>query len=458
MTRARLGLRIVAVLGVAAAALVRPSAPAVAGTAACSDGGPCVIVRVVTGSDTLVTRHEFSVQDINHNIGDLGADAPSIPYQTRTPRGELRDFPVPAPATSIQQLLTHVPLPAGGFLAWQSVTYTAVPRRGASTLATLQTADLGNSGQNGFAEGLMPAVYVNPGSGGSPASVGYIRPLRGPRDVNIFDSFQELGGDPLVLTAHTTGHLLAVQASAAPSTTTVGAAVALHATVTGQAVPPLSYRWDFGDGTSSKQSAPSHHWPASGTYYVAVTVRGADGSYGQSQGVPVRVGAAPPRHGHHGPGTGPHHRPHHPPSGPDHGGGHQQGGHPGGSPRPHPGHPTTGATDGPTAGPSDGPTAGPTGHASTGPTTRRTTSHAHRRRAPSGAHILSGRLLVVSQTQAAPPPSLALQQATAAQEAARLHQHWPWRWAWLLAVPLLIGLGMAGESLQLRRRLARMGA
>ncbi len=56
----------------------------------------------------------------------------------------------------------------------------------------------------------------------------------------------------------------------------LGQAVAFSNTSTGTA--PLSYQWDFGDGTSSTQASPSHTYTAAGSYTVKMTVTNAYGS------------------------------------------------------------------------------------------------------------------------------------------------------------------------------------
>lgn len=41
---------------------------------------------------------------------------------------------------------------------------------------------------------------------------------------------------------------------------------------------PASYKWDFGDGTTSTKGDPAHTYKQSGVYYVTLTVRNKAGS------------------------------------------------------------------------------------------------------------------------------------------------------------------------------------
>ncbi len=57
-------------------------------------------------------------------------------------------------------------------------------------------------------------------------------------------------------------------------------------------VPPYTYRWEFGDGTTSTEEAPYHTYDAPGTYVVKVTV--VEGS-GHSATLSTTVEVLPPR-------------------------------------------------------------------------------------------------------------------------------------------------------------------
>jgi glucose/arabinose dehydrogenase/PKD repeat protein len=54
----------------------------------------------------------------------------------------------------------------------------------------------------------------------------------------------------------------------------------------------LTWQWDFGDGSSSTDAAPSHSFAAAGTYSVTVTV--SDGTESANEVLPVTVGLAAP--------------------------------------------------------------------------------------------------------------------------------------------------------------------
>jgi PKD repeat protein len=65
-------------------------------------------------------------------------------------------------------------------------------------------------------------------------------------------------------------------AQAAPATGTAPLAVAFTCAATG-GNPPLSYHWDFGDGTSSPLANPSRTYTQAGTYIASCAVTDADG-------------------------------------------------------------------------------------------------------------------------------------------------------------------------------------
>jgi hypothetical protein len=72
--------------------------------------------------------------------------------------------------------------------------------------------------------------------------------------------------------------------------------------------------------------------------------------------------------------------------------------------------------------------------------------------------VVAGQVLDGAQAFAAPLPNKQLQAIEPAK--ARPREHWsvPWKLASVLVVPLLVGIGMAGEALALRRRVTRMSA
>ncbi len=58
------------------------------------------------------------------------------------------------------------------------------------------------------------------------------------------------------------------------------------------AASDLTWQWDFGDGASSNDAAPSHSFAVAGTYSVSVTV--SDGTESATEVLPVTVGLATP--------------------------------------------------------------------------------------------------------------------------------------------------------------------
>jgi hypothetical protein len=81
----------------------------------------------------------------------------------------------------------------------------------------------------------------------------------------------------------------AAQFRAEDDTLAVGQSVVFRSESGGQ--PPLTYRWDFGDGAVSDEANPTHQYPAPGLYPVSLTVENA---YGRSQAFgQVAVGQPP---------------------------------------------------------------------------------------------------------------------------------------------------------------------
>ena len=63
----------------------------------------------------------------------------------------------------------------------------------------------------------------------------------------------------------------------APASAATGDAVKLQAIVAADSVPALSYRWDFGDGTTATGPVVSHTFTRAADYTVKLTVDGVDG-------------------------------------------------------------------------------------------------------------------------------------------------------------------------------------
>lgn len=66
--------------------------------------------------------------------------------------------------------------------------------------------------------------------------------------------------------------------------------VSFHATATG--AEPMTYRWDFGDGTTSDRQTPSHTFKADGDYTVSLTVTNPYGT--NTKTVPGYIGVGMP--------------------------------------------------------------------------------------------------------------------------------------------------------------------
>ena len=73
--------------------------------------------------------------------------------------------------------------------------------------------------------------------------------------------------------------VVAVTAVSASATSVDTAAKVLFAATATGGTAPLTYAWDFGDGTTSSEVAPEHQWSSSGTYTVSVTVTDSLGSH-----------------------------------------------------------------------------------------------------------------------------------------------------------------------------------
>ena len=296
----------------------------------------------------------------------------------------------------------------------------------------------------------MPSVFAP-----NDDSLNYIRPLHSNTDVNIDEwiSSTSMPGGAITITAHTTGDPMKVTLSASSTKIQVGEPATFTAQASGTgATGAITYRWEFFNRTrrttaeSGIVATETNTWTAPGKFYVVVSAHDpATKSYGISAPVPIRVGPEPPPGGHHPGSGGHHHRHHHPPSGSDHGHHHHnQGGHHGSKqqpPAPSTGHHSTQRAHQPGS-------SGPVRH------------QRHQRQKPPGnGPTVAGLLLTGAQVYAVPRPSRAVPQTVAAEQRPADSFSVPWRIALGIAVPLaLLGLGMAGEALQLRRRVARMSA
>jgi hypothetical protein len=186
-------------------------------------------------------------------------------------------------------------------IAPSSVRFVSVVRANGS-LAVLRHSDLG-----GFAEG--PALVSDDGS-----STRFFRPARSSGGTT--DNVVSSSAGPLEITVDG-GTLLAVKATASARKVQRGKPVTFSARV--RFPPPgaqITYRWNFGDGTTAVGQRVTHSFDVDAEQQVQVSARGTNGSTaicaticGGVAAVDVRVGnprAAPdaPDAGSPGSGTG----------------------------------------------------------------------------------------------------------------------------------------------------------
>ncbi|MGC4109398.1 MAG: hypothetical protein QM747_03010 [Nocardioides sp.] len=421
--------------------------------AGCSGTSPCVIVDVVGGASTF--SHEFSYSDIDTIAGDEGQGY--VTFGVRNAIGSTGNVTA-HDALPVRALLAHVPLPGGGMLDPRSVTYASVPEPAdPGEQSVLSAADLESPPPPGDFQGdLMPSVFTLSGT-----YLNYIRPLRSTSDVNADESISTAGSaQAITITVHTTGEPLNVVLSATPTALDAQESATFSAHTTGSgATGEISYHWQFVNRTrrtsasAGTTATTENSWKQPGTYYVVVSAHDkATGSYGSSAPVLVQVGPKPPKGGGQSPGGGHHHRHHHPPSGPVKGHGHQNHGHQHGTDHQHQGQSSRapssprGANDGQSKPGHDQQQSPP------GPTT-------HVDPATPGGTSVTGVLLSGAQVYSTSEPNRAVPRISAAAPRPRDDWSVPWRIAAGIGVPLLlVALGMTGEALQLRRRVARMSA
>ncbi|MFT3873130.1 MAG: PKD domain-containing protein [Nocardioides sp.] len=275
-----------------AGAAVLPVQPAAAATS-CPSGQACVIVTINGDSPRVIT---YAALDGARDPG------PSpVPYQVRArPGGPTQSEPQPNYVTSVRTVLqTLVGVDP------DQVGSVAVQADGLPNTTVLAGDDLSapGSARFPFADGLMPAFFGN--GSGNPHTVSFIRPLRpGSSDVNVKDSFQSLNNGAIQMRVHTSGEVLHPVIAASATKTEVDKPVSFSATLTQPADSPLHYTWDFGDGATSTDPAPSHAWQQGGsTYQVTLTVTADSGAAGTAT-TAIQVGKKPGPGDEPGPGSG----------------------------------------------------------------------------------------------------------------------------------------------------------
>jgi hypothetical protein len=290
----------------AASVPIAATAPASAAEASCPEGETsCIIVKIVSTVDGKDTVKSYTVTD--DQLAAWKPDVVNRQYYTREkPKTDAKEGPLLAQGTSLHHLLASVDNDDPELdLAAEPVTFSETPN--ASKIpAVLSDADLvdpKNPGEDEypFDDSLPPAVYALGGK------IGYIRPLRDSRtDVNAADVFAVTG--PMILTFHTTGKLLEPVVN-----TSAGTAIKTRTKTTfsvsfaKKAGTRITYTaWDLGDGRRSAREKPTRAYKKQGTYPVVATVRGANGSYGRSAPLEIKVDRPPkkPKSSTGGTGTG----------------------------------------------------------------------------------------------------------------------------------------------------------
>jgi hypothetical protein len=430
----------------AAVASLVPTQAAHAATG-CSGPAPCVVV-VVVGDGPDVTR-EFPLSFVQDNASGSNTFVLHFPG-----KGTPQSLGSGIPALSVYDLLGDVQLPSG-VLAPERVNYALVRlSENQAEPSVVTRADLSGD----FPGGLLPSLFSQGGA------LAYFRPWRGGTDVNSTEYGQTPNG-VIEVTAHVTGEPLGVSLGASKTTVNVGDTTSVTAKMLGNtdttSAPQgkVSYTWDFTDGSAQTADAgrtvtQAHRWKTQGTFPVTVTAEDSTGNFARSQTVTVTVGPKPKPGGgtHHGHGHHHQHRHHHPPSGPTHGHGHQNHGHRHGTRQ------SQGGNSGTTSSAHSGRherqgRQGRSQQNSTGPTRRQGLPPS------AGGDRVKGLLLQGAQVFSAPPSSRTVPRISAAAESPADAWSLPWRIFGGIGVPIaLIGLGMAGEALQLRRRVTRMSA
>lgn len=276
-------------LGFAATSVGFSAGPAAA--AGCPDPSQsCLVVTVVSTKDFTKTskQYVFTASQIN-SLTDLTAPK----FTTRnTPGGKVLNEPRPAKALSLREILKQIGVkdPAQADLV-NSVTFSETPGS-TGVPSVLDKPAFGEPVATNpdfpYDDDLPPAIYM---SAGKPV---YFRPLSGEDDVNRPDRYRAEGR--MDLTIHTSGKLLAPTATVDKSNPTTKDAPQFSVSFGTKPGTQLKYRWDFGDarGPDRAEKSPSHKYKTKGTYGAYVSVFGADGSYGRSQVLSIKV-AKPPK-------------------------------------------------------------------------------------------------------------------------------------------------------------------
>lgn len=287
MRRTALGAALLT-LGFAVTSVGLAAGPASAALKCTDTSQSCVVVTVVATKafkETSKKRYEYTAAQL-HGLVDLKDPA----FTTRTkPGGKVLNEPRPPKAVSLRALVgaTSTQYPEQAKLL-DNVTFSEAPDT-AGVPRVLDKPAFGDPKGSDFPydDDLQPAIYL---SAGKPV---YYRPLSGEDDVNRPDRFRTDGR--LDITIHTTGKLLAPTATINNSAPTTKDKPTFSVALSTKPGTQLEYLWDYGDGRTADpaEKSPSHRYPDKGTYGAFVSVFGADGSYGRSAVLSVKVGKPP---------------------------------------------------------------------------------------------------------------------------------------------------------------------
>lgn len=283
--RRRRRATLAAVLAMVAMPLVTSSADA--GDTDCAEGQACIEVRIIStedGKDTRLSTSYFTVADITTG-DDL---VPEPKYWTRSSLSKPpEETPRPATALPLRALLQRI-----GEDALGDTKFSEVPLRGIPSVLSADDLRAYDDPDLPFLDDLQPGLYAYPNDD----RIGYIRPQRSEDDLNRTDHYITPSGGRLILTFHTTGGLL--EPKLGVSDTSVDTKTKNKFAVTMAKSPGtriVRYRWNFGDGTEyySKYKDRTHQYTKVGTYPAFVQARGADGSYGRTASIKMKVGKPP---------------------------------------------------------------------------------------------------------------------------------------------------------------------